>query len=156
MLVFGVGDIVYAYRLAFGDYAVGTWLDALWPVGLVLVALGPPPCAPTAQRTVPGARSLVVVGGWPPSATVVGAGRRAALARNSLPTVLALLRCWPAPVRLVLAFLQLRELAAVRELALTDELTGAANRRALYAALDALLRRRGRRGPTPARRSRWR
>ena len=38
----------------------------------------------------------------------------------------------------MLAFLQLRELAAVRELALTDELTGAANRRALYAALDTV------------------
>lgn len=38
--------------------------------------------------------------------------------------------------RLALAFMQLRELAAIRLQALTDELTGAANRRALYAELD--------------------
>ena len=40
MLLFGVADIVYAYRLAFDTYEVGTWLDALWPAGLVLVAAG--------------------------------------------------------------------------------------------------------------------
>jgi len=49
-------------------------------------------------------------------------------------------------VRFLLAFLQLRELAAVRELALTDELTGAPNRRALYAALDKVFVREEQRG----------
>ena len=60
---------------------------------------------------------------------------------------LALLAC---AIRLVLAFLQLRELAAVRELALTDELTGAANRRALYSALDAMFVREATTGATPS------
>ena len=52
----------------------------------------------------------------------------------ALPSELALVTLSVCAVRLMLVFLQLRELAAVREQALTDELTGAANRRALYAA----------------------
>ena len=44
-------------------------------------------------------------------------------------------------VRFALVFRQLRELAAVRQQAHTDELTGAANRRGLYGALDARLER---------------
>ena len=98
---------------------------------------------------MPGARSLIVVAVAAVS-TVVVLAAAPPWQQNPLPTVLALLTLATCAVRLVLAFLQLRELAAVRELALTDELTGAANRRALYAALDALLRPRTATGPTPA------
>jgi diguanylate cyclase (GGDEF)-like protein len=55
-----------------------------------------------------------------------------------LSSVLALLTLAGCGVRSALAFLQLRELAVVREQALTDELTGAGNRRALYLRLDDL------------------
>ena len=140
MLLFGLGDVAYAYRLAYDSYEVGTWLDALWPTGLVLVAAGAASLRPTARRTVPGARSLIVVAVAAVS-TVVVLAAAPPWHENTLPTVLALLTLVACGVRLVLAFLQLRELAAVRELALTDELTGAANRRALYAALDALFAR---------------
>jgi diguanylate cyclase (GGDEF)-like protein len=135
MLVFGAGDILYAYRLAFESYQAGTWLDALWPLGLVLVAVGAVGVQPGGTRNVPGARSLVVVA-LASTSTVVVLAAAPPWQQNSLPTVLALMTLATCAVRLVLAFLQLRELAAVRELALTDELTGAANRRALYAALD--------------------
>ena len=135
MLVFGAGDILYAYRLAFDSYQAGTWLDALWPLGLVLVAVGAVGVPPGGTRHVPGARSLVVVA-LASTSTVAVLAAAPTWQQNSLPTVLALLTLTTCAVRLVLAFLQLRELAAVRELALTDELTGAANRRALYAALD--------------------
>ena len=135
MLVFGAGDILYAYRLAFGSYQAGTWLDALWPLGLGLVAVGAVGVRPGGTRHVPGGRSLVVVA-LASTSTVVVLAAAPPWQQNSLPTVLALLTLTTCAVRLVLAFLQLRELAAVRELALTDELTGAANRRALYAALD--------------------
>ena len=50
MLVFGAGDILYAYRLAFDSYRVGTWLDALWPLGLVA---GRRRRGPRARRRVP-------------------------------------------------------------------------------------------------------
>ena len=137
MLLFGAGDVAYAYRLAFGSYEAGTWLDGLWASGLVLVAAGATNLPATTQRTVPGARSLIVVAAASVS-TVVVLAAAPPWHVNSLPTVLALLTLLTCAVRLVLAFLQLRELAAVRELALTDELTGAANRRALYGALDKL------------------
>jgi diguanylate cyclase (GGDEF)-like protein len=137
MLVFGAGDILYAYRLAFESYQAGTWLDALWPLGLVLVAVGAAGVRPGGSRHVPGARSLVVVA-LASTSTIAVLAAAPTWQQNSLPTVLALLTLTTCAVRLVLAFLQLRELAAVRELALTDELTGAANRRALYAALDTV------------------
>ena len=57
-----------------------------------------------------------------------------------LPLGLALLCLGVCATRLVLAFLLLRELTAVRLQAMTDELTGVANRRALYAELDRMLR----------------
>ncbi len=148
LLVFGTGDIVYAHRIAFGSYRVGTWLDVLWPVGLVLLAVGASSVQPLRARVLPGARSLGVVAVAAVSAVVVLAAAPA-WQDNALPTVLALLTVATCAVRLVLAFLQLRELAAVRELALTDELTGAANRRALYAALDDVFARETEQGDEP-------
>jgi diguanylate cyclase (GGDEF)-like protein len=137
MLLFGAGDILYAYRLAFGSYRVGTWLDGLWVLGLALVASGAVGVRAGASRQLPGARSLAVVTVAAVS-TVVVLAAAPPWQQNSLPTVLALMTLATCAVRLVLAFLQLRELAAVRELALTDELTGVANRRALYTALDRI------------------
>ena len=136
LVVFGSGDIFYAYRRAFGDYEPGRWPDDLWAIGIVMLAVGAAELRPVPRtRSVPGARSLVVVTGSS-VCTVVVLAAAPAWSDNSLPTVLCLLTLAVCAVRLMLAFLQLRELAAVREQALTDELTGAANRRALYAALD--------------------
>jgi diguanylate cyclase (GGDEF)-like protein len=146
LLVFGIGDIVYAYELAFERYAVGTWLDATWAIGLVLLSVGATSLRPTGERALPGAKSLAVVALASVSAIVVLAAAPA-LSEHKLSAELALLTLAFCAVRLVLAFLQLRELAAVRELALTDELTGAANRRALYAALDEVFEREAERGP---------
>jgi diguanylate cyclase (GGDEF)-like protein len=89
----------------------------------------------TGRRTVPGARSLIVVAVAAVSSVVVLAAAPA-WSVNSLPSVLALVTLTVCAIRLMLVFLQLREMAAIREQALTDELTGAANRRALYAAVD--------------------
>ena len=100
-------------------------------------------------RSLPGARSLIVVAVAAIS-TVVVLAMAPPWRDNPAPTVLALLALLACAVRLVLAFLQLRELAAVRELALTDELTGAANRRALYSALDAMFVREATTGATPS------
>ena len=52
--------------------------------------------------------------------------------------MLALCALAGGALRFALAFLQVRELADVREQALTDELTGVGNRRALYRRLDAV------------------
>ena len=148
-LVFGAGDIIYAYQLAYDDYHVGTWLDALWPAGMVLVAVGATSLRTGGVRSLPGARSLIVVAVAAIS-TIMVLAMAPSWRDNPAPTVLALLALLACAIRLVLAFLQLRELAAVRELALTDELTGAANRRALYSALDAMFVREATTGATPS------
>ena len=58
---------------------------------------------------------------------------------SAVPSVLALTTLAACTARFVRVFLQLRELAAIRAQAMTDELTGIANRRALYQHLDGLL-----------------
>jgi diguanylate cyclase (GGDEF)-like protein len=137
MLVFGVGDILYAYQLGWGTYHLGTWLDASWAVGLALIAYGATHVRDDHEAALPGGGSLVVV-------TIASVTSIAVLAispqwgNNPLPSLLPLLALAGCGVRFVLAFLQLRELAAVRAQAMTDELTGIANRRALYAELDRL------------------
>jgi diguanylate cyclase len=135
MIVFGVGDITYSYELAFGHYHAGGLLDASWPIGLAMAAAGATSLTHLRQRPLPGPRSLIVVA-VAAASTVVVLAVAPAWAANPAPSVLALMTLAVCAVRLALAFLQLRELAVVRQQALTDELTGAANRRALHAALD--------------------
>ena len=138
LLSFGAADIVYAYQQASGSYVVGTWLDAVWPAGIVLVAGGATSLSSEGRPgRLPGARSLVVVA-LASVSTVVALAVAPPFGVHPLPSVLALTTLAVCAVRLVLAFLQLRELAAVRQLALTDELTGVANRRALYTVLDTV------------------
>ncbi|HEX8495952.1 MAG TPA: bifunctional diguanylate cyclase/phosphodiesterase, partial [Actinomycetales bacterium] len=130
--------IVYAHQLASGSYRIGSVLDSLWMVGLGLIAVGATtPSRPRADG-VPPVRSLAV-------ATLSSVAAVAVLVVapdggvDPLSSALALGTLAVAGLRLALAFLQLRELAVVRHQALTDELTGSGNRRALYRRLDDLL-----------------
>ncbi len=104
---------------------------------LVLLALGAWR-KPASSRPLPGARTLAL----PAGAAFVGVLLLAVAPvwhAAGWPSVLALAALSAVALRLVRSFLQLRELAVVREQALTDELTGVPNRRALYLHLDALL-----------------
>jgi diguanylate cyclase (GGDEF)-like protein len=138
MLVFTVGDLIFASRLAAGTYEQGTWLDSLWVIGLSLIAVGATTRAETQAAVVPPARSLVVVV-FAALAAVVVLVIAPDWRVNPVPTLISVCALVGCGVRLGLAFLQLRELAVVREQALTDELTGVGNRRALYRRLDVLL-----------------
>ncbi len=154
MILFAMADVVYAYRVAFDTYQVGTILDGAWAVGLAVIALGtiamhgsPARSGSSAHPsgtspTLPGRRSLAVVAVAACAAVVVLAAAPA-WSDRTLPSALPLATLTVCGMRFLLAFRQLRELAAVRQQALTDELTGAANRRALYAALDDRLARQG-------------
>jgi diguanylate cyclase (GGDEF)-like protein len=135
MLVYTVGDLIYSYLLAYDRYEYGTWVDSLWALGLALVAIGATLPGRPDEGHVPPARSLVVVTACSVAAVLVlvFAPDRGT---NPVPALLALCALTGAGVRFGLAFVQLRELAVVRAQALTDELTGAGNRRALYQRLD--------------------
>ncbi|NUR09317.1 MAG: EAL domain-containing protein [Nocardioidaceae bacterium] len=147
LVVFGAGDIVYAYQLAYGSYAYGTLLDGSWAVGVAMMAYGACRLADRPRaNALPGTRSLLVV-------TVASVTSVLVLAaaptwhENYVPSVLALLALAGCGLRFLLAFVQLREMAAIRAQALTDELTGCANRRALYAELDRMFEGAGRDAP---------
>jgi diguanylate cyclase len=139
MAAFGAADIMHAYGVTFDVYQLGTPLDALWAFGVALLAVGAATLKPSERHEVPGARSLAVVAFASVSAVVVLAAAPG-WDSHPAPSLLGLVTLGACGVRFVLAFLQLRELAAVREQAMTDELTGCANRRALYGALDDLFR----------------
>jgi diguanylate cyclase len=138
MLVFGGGDVFYAYRLANHTYEVGTLLDVTWALGVVMLATGATRLRPPEHRTIPGPRSFLVTS-VAAAATVLVLAAAPPWVEDPLPTVLALMAMATCTVRFALVFRQLRELAAVRQQARTDELTGAANRRGLYFALDQRL-----------------
>ncbi|QNN53788.1 putative bifunctional diguanylate cyclase/phosphodiesterase [Nocardioides mesophilus] len=138
VVVLAIADISRAYQVLLGGYAVGSWLDGLVAVGLVLVAAGAtsPPGTPAA-REVPGPGSLGVT-------TVASVVAVVVLAASPgwdvapVPTVLALLTLAGCGGRFLLVLWEIRELAVIRQQALTDELTGIANRRALYQHLDEM------------------
>lgn len=138
MVFFVVGDVVFTLRVFAGEYSFGQPLDALWLVGLVLIALGawqhPSPrlsgvgrmswsvAAPLISLTV--AVTVLVVGNFEtvPTAAV-------GFATGALIVVV---------VRTALTFRDLRRLAEAERLARTDPLTGLHNRRSAVEALELL------------------
>jgi diguanylate cyclase (GGDEF)-like protein len=121
------------------------WTGALPVLALALVAAGAHVSTTEQELRLPGPRSL----GVPATAATVAVATLAVAPQwsvTAVPSVLALVTLAVSTVRFVRVFLQLRELAAIREQALTDELTGIANRRALYLHLDELLSPSGEEG----------
>jgi len=120
----------------------GSWGQALASGGLAVSALGVSPRRSLQQEALPGLRSLRVLFSSSFAAIAVLA-LGPSLVTSTLPGTLALLTLGVSVARLLVAFRQLSELTTVREMALTDELTGIANRRALYAELDGIFEHGG-------------
>jgi len=138
LVLFAVADSIYLYHVANGTFVEGTWLDALWPAGMVLLAIAawqPPQRSTTDSST-----------GWPVLAvplplalTLTSVGvlvygnlvqiNVAALSLASATVIAALLR-------LALSFREIRTLAESRRQATTDDLTGLPNRRFFYEQLS--------------------
>ncbi len=143
LVTFAAADVVYAYRIALDGYTVGTPLDLLWAAGVAMIALGVSR-APGEHGPAPaiGVSSLWVTGVSSLAATAV----LAVSSRVELPLVVVLLAATTLLVsaaRTVVAFRRVQDLAAIRKQAMTDELTGLPNRRALYRHLEqALMDRR--------------
>jgi diguanylate cyclase (GGDEF)-like protein len=137
LILFAIADSFYLYKVAQDTFVEGTWLDAIWPAGMVLIALAAwqaPPRSTTHRAdawpilAVPIPVTLTLA-----SVAVLVYGNIAhinvaALALASATVVAALLR-------LALSFREIRALAESRRQAMTDELTGLPNRRYFYERL---------------------
>jgi diguanylate cyclase (GGDEF)-like protein len=138
LLCLAAADTAHLLRLATDSYVPGTPLDALWVLGLTLMA--------AAALSTSGGRSARPDAG---GALVVGMGSRllavvvlAVAARIHMPMYvvgLAVASLVVAFIRTAMGFRALRLLAETRWQARTDELTGLPNRRAFYEHLQQLL-----------------
>ena len=137
LAVFATGDSLWLLRVAHGTYAPGSPLDALWAIGIFLMAISawhdapPRPATPTiAVLLTPfgfalGALGVLVYGGLygaPTAAVLLATG--AAIASMG---------------RTAMTFTDIRRLAEIRRQATTDDLTGLPNRRHLDRSLHRRL-----------------
>ncbi|WP_203988069.1 putative bifunctional diguanylate cyclase/phosphodiesterase [Virgisporangium aurantiacum] len=138
LVIFAVADTVYTYRVALGDYVVGTPLDALWATGLAVVAIG-------VWRPQRGS-DVRVDSPWMLTAPLlsvlvaIGVLVFASVRPLPLPVVLvAAATLVAATGRIIDGFLAVVDIARVRLEARTDELTGLGNRRMLYETIETEL-----------------
>ena len=141
LLLFAVADSYYLYLTARDAFVEGTWLDSIWPAGMVLVAIAawqPRPRSST-HRTrswpilaVPLPLLLMLA-----SVGVLVYGNFAKV--NVAALTLACAAVVAALVRLAFSFREVRALSESRRQAATDELTGLPNRRYFYTKLPAEL-----------------
>jgi len=143
LAAFAVADTVFLFRLASGSFVVGTTWDAGWPLGLAIVALAgwqrPPAAAPSVNLTSRLAL-LVPMGSSAIGLAVLVYGSVVRL--HPVAVVLATGSVLGGLVRTALTLRELQTLGRVRHQALTDDLTGLANRRAFYDILGRALRDR--------------
>ncbi len=133
----GIADAIFLVQAAEGSYVEGTLLDSLWPAATLLLAYAawrePRPLRPVAE----GGLRLIAL------PTVFALAAIALLVYgnagpiSALSTALAALTLVLVVARLVMAFREnVGMLVTSREEALTDPLTGLANRRALLIDLE--------------------
>lgn len=133
------GDLLYWNALGGAAYQEGTWMDSLWPLGSILLALGAwLPGSPRAD-TGGSSRGLVIV----PGATLVVA--TATLVYGTvrgipvLATIMAVVALLGVLDRLNDTVRHTLLMMEARQQANTDELTGLLNRRGFAAEVDRYL-----------------
>jgi two-component system cell cycle response regulator len=137
LVVFAVSDSVYVTLATTGRYVPGGLLDAGWPLGLLLMAAAAWQPLPEASQTAGRLRHLVLT--LPASAIalvllVLGSSRVGAVS-----TYLAAATLVISFVRTGYAVRAERRLQESRLEAMTDDLTGLANRRSFLRELEAVL-----------------
>ncbi len=127
-------SVVYAYQVAHGLYARGSWVDVCWPGACLLIAL-----AAWVPDTHSGAR--LKTGRAPAHLSIVSAVLAfgvVGLANGHLvPVVLAAGTLTAIAARIVVTFRDVSALAESHHYAMTDEVTGLPNRLAVATALTA-------------------
>ncbi len=139
LLAFLSADWAFALGLARGEYTAGGPFDGLWVLGCAAVGLMAAAGSPTRPSTdtwgIAALGVSLISAGAAVSVLAVGTQTHV-----PLPGVALAVACVAgALVRLLAAYVELRELVGAHELARTDELTGLGNRRHLYGELDARL-----------------
>ena len=136
MVVVSAGHAGLCVLLLDGDLRPGTGLDLLWTGGLLLVGVAatrparPVPPRPPTPRSITAVPALVL----PACVVLLAAGRWVVLGPEVVLACLAAAAA--ALVRWSGAHRELLDLAQYRREALTDELTGIPNRRALLQEVD--------------------
>ncbi|MGH2920106.1 MAG: putative bifunctional diguanylate cyclase/phosphodiesterase, partial [Solirubrobacteraceae bacterium] len=140
LILFAIADSIYLYRVASGVFVEGTWLDALWPAGMLLLAIAawqaPARSATHTARTWPVLVAPILFSCASLGVLVYGNVNHINVASLTLATA----TLGAAFVRLTLSFREVRQLSETRRQATTDELTGLPNRRLLYERMTAHLR----------------
>jgi two-component system cell cycle response regulator len=140
LVVLGVSDVIYLVQAAKGTYVEGSVLDALWPLGGLLIAaaawIGSPRHRRASAGRSEGLRQILV----PVAGALVAIGIQAAERFTSVPpaaAVLSLVTLLAVVARMALSFREnLAHLDVSTHQALTDSLTGLGNRRKLMVALE--------------------
>jgi diguanylate cyclase len=133
-LVWVVADAVYLVQTAHGSYLEGTWIDACWPGAFLLIALASW-LTPTRDSSRPSAGRVTLV--TPVACTIVALGVTVLADDHRLPVTLAALSLTAVAARFAVTFRDVSALAESHRQAMTDELTGLANRLAVATALTA-------------------
>jgi diguanylate cyclase (GGDEF)-like protein len=135
-----VGDAIFLYQTAVGTYAEGTYLDLAWPLSLVLIALAAWQRPGRITRVQLQDRAMLgtpIVCGLTATGVLVAASQ---VHMHPLALVFASVTIVLVLARTALTFWENSQLLeASRHEALTDSLTGLANRRKLLVDLDAAL-----------------
>ena len=135
-----VGDAVYLYQVAVGTYVEGTYIDLAWPLSVVLIALAAwqrPGRVPRVELQDRAMLGTPIVCGLIATGVLVAASQ---VHMHPIALVLASVTIVLVLARTALTFWEnARLLETSRREALTDSLTGLANRRKLLVDLDAAL-----------------
>jgi diguanylate cyclase (GGDEF)-like protein len=138
-MAFVVADTVLLVQVAHDSFVVGSWVDNVWLVGVVPMALAAwmRPARET-KRSAPAGWVLLAV---PATFTSIGVGLlvKGSLQEDNSPTwvvVLSAATIVAALLRMSLTFREVRALADARRQARTDDLTELGNRRFFLEQLD--------------------